>query len=185
MGETETLDIDAPHRVQGRGRELIELVGLQDRHPCVISPPSEVSVARPYPRELRERVVSAYEGGEGSFAELGRRFMIGEATVNRWVSIKRRSGDVAPKPMGGSRGFLVDEEGERLIRTMLEGVPDLTLVEVCEAYWEQRSVAISPQTMSDTVRRLGFIRKRGSFVRWPPREQMSSKHGRRTPTSKG
>jgi transposase len=164
---------------------LIELVGLQERHPCVISLPSEVSVAKPYPRELRERVVSAYEDGEGSFVELGRRFKIGEATVNRWVSRKRSSGDVAPKPMGGSRGFLVDEVGERLIRSMLEALPDLTLVEVCEAYLEQRGVAISPQTMSDTVRRLGFRRKRGSFVRTPPREPMSQKHGKRTSTSRG
>ncbi len=37
-----------------------------------------------YPLELRERVVAAYERGEGSFVTIAEKFQVGEATVNRW-----------------------------------------------------------------------------------------------------
>ncbi len=56
---------------------------------------------KPHPKELRERVVAAYKAGEGTFKSLGERFMVGEASVNRWVSLARRTGSVAPTPPGG------------------------------------------------------------------------------------
>jgi len=121
----------------------------------------------PHPIELRERVVTAYEDGEGSFAELGVRFKIGEASVNRWVSLKRRTGSLAPKPAGGARRpHKVDADGEQFLRDMIEAVQDSTLVEMCAGYLEEFDVRISPQMMSETVRRLGYTRKRGSSVRW-------------------
>ena len=120
----------------------------------------------PHPVALRERVIAAYEDGEGTFAELAERFMIGEASVNRWVSLKRRTGSVAPKTMGGARRALkVDEKGEQFLVGILEEVQDSTLVELCASYEKEFEVQISPQLMSTVVRRLGFTRKRGSFVR--------------------
>jgi transposase len=120
----------------------------------------------PHPLALRERVVEAWERGEGSFATLAKRFMIGEASVNRWVAQKRRSGHVEPKPMGGNRREpRVDKAGEAFLRDALHETSDSTLVELCAAYLEEFDVVVSPQTMSDTVRRMGFTRKRGSFVR--------------------
>ena len=40
-------------------------------------------MAEPYPVELRERVVKAYEAGDGSYADVGMLFDIGEASVKR------------------------------------------------------------------------------------------------------
>ena len=135
----------------------------------------------PYPDQLRERAVSAYEEGEGSIREISQVFRIGTATLKRWLKL-RAAGSVAPKPMGGSRGTLVDEAGEALIRKMLCDVPDMTLVEVSEAFERRTGQRVSPQTMSSTVARLGFTRKRGSSVRWLLRDRNSSKRGK--PTSK-
>jgi len=118
---------------------------------------------RPHPIELRERVVAAYKAGEGSFKELARRFMVGEASVNRWVSLDRRTGSVAPSPMGGwNRERKVDEAGEVLLRDLIDNNSDCTLAELAEEYKVARGVEVSTQTMSDTVRRLGYTRKRGS-----------------------
>lgn len=120
----------------------------------------------PLPNSLRRRVVEAWENGEGSFATLGRRFKVGEASVNRWVSLKRKTGSVAPKSMGGARRPpVVDEAGMQFLRETLGAIPDSTLVELCASYLEEYDVVVSPQTMSDTVRRLGLTRKRGSSAR--------------------
>ena len=117
----------------------------------------------PYPRELRERVLEARLNGEGTYRELADRFKVGEATVARWVRRHRVTGSVEPEPMGGARRpYVVDEEGARILCDVLDNVADCTLPELCELYFEERGVRVSPQTMSDTVRRLGYTRKRGS-----------------------
>ncbi len=119
----------------------------------------------PHPTALRCRVVQAWEDGEGSFAELAERFKIGEASVNRWVALKRTVGSVEPKKMGGNhRPHVVDEAGGQFLTETLEVAADCTLIELCAAYEEEFDIRVSPQTMSRTVRRLGFTRKRGSSV---------------------
>lgn len=114
-------------------------------------------------------MVQAWENGEGSFATLAVRFMVGEASVNRWVSRKRHTGSVEPERMGGNRrSRLVDDAGDEFLRAALRDTSDSTLVELCEAYLDEFDVDVSPQTMSDTVRRLGLTRKRGSSARELP-----------------
>jgi transposase len=73
-------------------------------------------MAELYSVELRERVVGAYEAGEGSHAEIGDRFALGEATVKRWVRLKRTKGDVSPQ---SKRGGTPSEIGGEQIATML------------------------------------------------------------------
>lgn len=119
-------------------------------------------MAKPYPIELRERVIAAYENGEGSFRELGERFLVGEATVNRWVSRKRRTGTVAASAMGGRRrAFAVDAKGEAFIEWVLAEVPDSSAVELVAAYQEEFGVSVSQSSMKRTLHRLGYTRKRG------------------------
>lgn len=68
-----------------------------------------------YSLDLRKRVVAAYERGDGTFEEVGKTFGVGEATVNRWVQLKRRSGSLAPRPHGGGHPTPFDASGlERL-----------------------------------------------------------------------
>ena len=121
---------------------------------------------RPHPIELRERVVAAYKAGEGSFKELARRFMVGEASVNRWVSLDRRTGSVAPSPMGGwNRERKVDEAGEVLLRDLIDNNSDCTLAELAEEYKVARGVEVSTQTMSDTAGRSEVDRVMGKRLR--------------------
>jgi transposase len=70
----------------------------------------------PYPVELRERVVAAYESGIGSYATVADLYRIGEATVKRWTWQKRRDGDVTPrKKGGGNRSDISIEELEAIV----------------------------------------------------------------------
>jgi transposase len=121
----------------------------------------------PYPQELRDRVISAWKQGNATQLEIAKRFDVANQTVVRWVARFRRTGSVAPAAMGGAhRAFVVDEEGAALVRGILDCNLDSTLPELCAAYEEARGVRVSPQTMSDTVRRLGYTRKRGSSGGW-------------------
>ncbi len=134
---------------------------------------------KPHPVELRQRVVDAYKEGDGSFKELAARFRVGEASVNRWVSRERKTGSVAANlPVRGPRKYKVDEAGEALLRDLLDNNPDCFLRELCAAYQEARGVDVSTQTMSDTLRRLGYTRKRGASAERRRFGPMWSRRGR-------
>lgn len=121
----------------------------------------------PYPVDLRQRVVEAHHDGEGSFTELAERFKIGEATVNRWVSQERRTGSLDPQRPGGNAP-IVGADGEALLSLILQDVPDSTGPELVEAYEESFGIRLHTSTIYRTLRRMGFTRKRGSFVRQQP-----------------
>ena len=123
----------------------------------------------PYPKQLRERVIEAWLVGDSTQAEIAKRFMVGQQTVVRWVGRHRATGSVAPDAMGGARRpYVVDDAGAAIIRDILNCVPDTTLVELCELYEESKGLKVSSQTMSDTVRRLGYTQKKGSSGGWLP-----------------
>ena len=118
-----------------------------------------------YPLELRQRVVDAYNDGEGTYEELAERFKVGRATVDRWLNRERSTGSVQPFKPGGKQKRSVDEAGEQFLRDTLEALPDSTLVELVEAYEEEFGVTMNPRTMGRTLARMGFSRKRGAFGR--------------------
>ena len=92
-------------------------------------------MAEAYPVSFRLRVVDAYESGEGSYATLATRFVVGTATVKRWVAQRRRDGHVEPKPKAGGtpspvRGATVD--------ALIAALGDPTASELTAAYNRQR-----------------------------------------------
>lgn len=58
-------------------------------------------MAEAHPVVLRQRVVQAYERGEGSFAMFAKRFRVGEASVNWW---SRSNGESGMWSRGEARG---------------------------------------------------------------------------------
>ena len=117
----------------------------------------------PHPKSLRDRIVEAYNDGEGSYRELGLRFKVGEASVNRWVSLDRKCGDTTPKPMGGARWpRRITPEGEDFLRDVLMREPSLSLPIMSARYQETFDVIVSSRLIGMTLKRLGFTKKKGS-----------------------
>ena len=122
-----------------------------------------------HPIALRERVVKAHKAGEGSFAELAKRFDVGEASVNRWVSLERRTGSVAPKPGGGARrARAITPEALQYLISLVEDEPMWTTTELSEELKEVFGIEVGRHTVGRELRRAGFTSKRGSPVRQRP-----------------
>ena len=85
-------------------------------------------MARPYSRDLRERVVRAVEGGLSRRRAAGV-FGVGIATVIEWVRVWRESGSLNAKPMGGDHSSRLKAERTWLLER-IAAVPDLTLEEI-------------------------------------------------------
>src|SRR5262245_60957288 len=122
-------------------------------------------MAEAYSIELRERVVRAYETGEGSYAELGERFALGEATVKRWVRLKRRTGNVLPAAKrGGTPSEITGDE----IASMLASLGDPTAIEMTVEFNRSRArgARVHVSSMKRALHRHGYVVKKNEDGRW-------------------
>ena len=80
---------------------------------------------RPYPRELRDRVLAACDGGEPTKA-VADRFDVSRAWVRRLKQRRRETGDAGPRPRGGGRPRQINPER---LAALVREKPDALLTE--------------------------------------------------------
>lgn len=122
-------------------------------------------MAEPYAIELRKRVVSAYEAGEGSYVTIASRFAIGEATVKRWVWLMQREGDVLPRE---KRGGTPSRIGGAEVATLVARLRDPTAVELTAEFNRGRRGhgRVHVSSMKRALRRHGYVVKKNADGRW-------------------
>jgi hypothetical protein len=80
--------------------------------------------------DLRERILAAYDAGEGVREEVARRFRVSLGMVKKLLQQRRRIGDIRPQHhRSGSKPRIVASH-EHQLRTLLAKKPDLTLKEL-------------------------------------------------------
>jgi transposase len=119
----------------------------------------------PYPIKLRERVVSAYESGEGSYRIVALRFAIGEATVKRWVWRVRREGCVAPHRKGGGTPSTITAQE---VEALLDRLRDPTANELTAEFNRQRRGRhrVHVSSMKRALHRYGYVVKKSADGHW-------------------
>ncbi len=122
-------------------------------------------MAESHPVELRIRVVSAYESGAGSYPEVASQFDVGEASVRRWVRLKRRLGNVMPTPKGGGTPSTVTLAE---IEVALAEVRDATAGELTAALNRRRARRhrVHVSSTKRALRRHGYVVKKNADGRW-------------------
>jgi transposase len=131
---------------------------------------------RPYSTDLRERVLTTYEAGEGSQAEIAGRYRIGERTVSGWLKAAREQGRRAPKPrargpapLGGAGAVLAELVVEQT---------DATLAEYALRLAERTGVRRSLAAVCRALKALGLVRKKRRSGRPSRTGRMLSSSGR-------
>ncbi len=118
----------------------------------------------PFPIELRERAVRAYEEGEESHTAVAERFSLNPWTLLRWIVRRRETGTVAPLPKSGGRTSPVDVAVlERVVRE----TPDATTEELKRAYNGRvdRADRVHRSSILRALHRSGYVFKKN--VRGP------------------
>src|SRR5260221_2969432 len=83
------------------------------------------SMVRPYSLDLRERVIARIEAGESRTAAAAH-FAVSAPSAIRWAQRKRDTGEIAAKPIGGTRPLSFAPHPEWLL-ARITGKPGLTL----------------------------------------------------------
>lgn len=116
----------------------------------------------PHPPELRQRVVDAYENGEGTYDGIAERFKVGVASVSRWLGLLRRSGTVEAKPTGGARHRGLPEDVRENILALVRDEPNWTTEELSRQVEDDFGLVIHRKRIGRVLRAAGFSFKRGS-----------------------
>lgn len=117
-----------------------------------------------YSPDLRSKIVAAVDAGNPKTA-VARMFGVGLSTVKRYVKHHSNTGSLEPKRHPG-RAPTIDPVLHALLREQLEAHPEGFLDEHCGWWEEQTGIRVSIATMSRTIKRLGWTRKKGRWV--PP-----------------
>ena len=80
-------------------------------------------------QDLRERIFSAYEAGEGSYAVLSVRFAVGPTVVGKLVRQQRKLGTLAAQVHRRGRKPAVAGQQVAELREHLQKYPDATVLE--------------------------------------------------------
>jgi transposase len=118
-----------------------------------------------YSVELRERVIRAYEAGEGSYPAIGRRFSVGEATVKRWIWRFHKEGEVAPRPRGGGTPSTITAS---VLAALLARFGDPTAGELTAEFNRGRRgrARVHVSSMKRALHRHGYVVKKSADGRW-------------------
>jgi len=122
-------------------------------------------MGEPHPIELRERVVKAYESGEGAYHVVAAMFSLGEATVKRWVWRFRERGSVLPTPKGGGTPSTISASE---IESILERLGDATANELTAEFnrGRRRKHRVHVSSMKRALHRHGYVVKKNAAGRW-------------------
>ena len=115
----------------------------------------------PYSTDLRERVVAAYEDGQGSYVDIGKTFSVGPDTVGDWVRLFRATGRIDPKPhSGGKSTQKLFEHHYQDIEAWLDEDPNLFWRQVADKLKDEYELTITPSQLSRQMKKRGYTRKK-------------------------
>ena len=117
-----------------------------------------------YSEDLRKKVVQALHRGMGK-TEAARTFSVSLSSVKRYAKMADEGRcSLAPKKRPGSKPK-AGEDAERLLEADVEERPAATLADRREYLRGVAGVLVSESTVSRMLKRLGFSRKKGLWVR--------------------
>jgi transposase len=116
----------------------------------------------PYDVALRERAVTMYESGVGSYAEVSDAIGIAIRTLERWVARERATGDVSPLPKRGGWRSPVDLP---TLYGVVQTRADATCEELRRMYNRAvgRGQHVSRSAIARALRRAGYVLKKDSI----------------------
>ena len=117
----------------------------------------------PYSEDLSKKIVEAVQSGTPKI-KAARIFGVGISSVKRYVAAARQGRSLTPKKRPGSKPKL-DEAARRLLESDLEERPAATLPQRREFLRRVHGVEVSDSTVYRVLKRMGWSRKKGRWVR--------------------
>ena len=116
---------------------------------------------KPTSIDLRERIVAAYDAGEGNRQQVAERFKVSLGLVKKLLAQRRNLGTIEPQYQNVGRKPAFDGESLKQLDNFLQKHADATLIEIQEQF--SGSVSCSLQAIANAIRRLGWRYKKKHY----------------------
>lgn len=116
-------------------------------------------MAKPLPRELRERALQALEDGD-TIRDVAETITIGTATVKVWSRRMRELGTLDPSPRRDGPLPFADPPRMAILRELVEAHPDWSQDQFAAAWSERCGVTVSHDTVGRTLKKVGYTREK-------------------------
>jgi transposase len=117
-----------------------------------------------YSEDLRKKIVQALKERRMNKSEAARAFGVSLSSVKRYAKAASEGRSLSPGKAPGKRPLL-DGKAKRLLETDVEKRPFAKLADRREYLRKVAGVSVSESTISRTIRKMGFGRKKGRWVR--------------------
>ena len=117
---------------------------------------------RAYSLDLRQKVITAYQRGDGTIDEIASLFSVGPTFVKKMLRLHRQGGDLSPLPHGGGHTPKLSDKHLHMIRAEIARNNDVTAEELRQLLRKRASVEVSQPTISRALARLNLPRKKNS-----------------------
>jgi transposase len=126
----------------------------------------------PYPTELRERAVRAYESSDETYRQVAERFAVSQPTLERWVRRQRETGVLDPLARGG--GWVSPVE-VAVLQGLVKERPDRTTDELTRAYNSRvgAKARVHRSSILRALQRTGYVFKKNARGRLSTIEPVS------------
>jgi transposase len=120
---------------------------------------------KPYPVELRERIVAAVDQSEATIKEIADLFNVTERYVYKLLKQQKETGDLSPLPhAGGALPKLTDRQ-KLQVAELVARLPDATLEQLRRAIEKRLRVQVSVSTVWNVLDVLDLTLKKSPAVR--------------------
>src|SRR5919109_3683168 len=123
---------------------------------------------KPYPLELRQRIVEAVDQQRGTIAEIAEWFQVSERYVYQLLHLRRTRGELAPRPHGGGAPAKLDESQRLQLADLTAAFPDATLDELRRLLRRRGRVQVCLNTVWRALQRLDWTRKKRAVAPGKP-----------------
>jgi transposase len=117
-----------------------------------------------YSEDLRQKIVQALQQQRMNKSEAARAFGVSLSSVKRYSKAVREGRSLSPGKAPGKRPLL-DEKSRRLLEADVQERPFAKLKDRREYLQSVAGVSVSESTLSRALRKMGFGRKKGRWVR--------------------
>ncbi len=131
---------------------------------------------KPYPLELRQRIVEAVDQQLWTIEEIAEMFSITERYVYKLLALRREGGDLTPRPNNGGAVAKLDEQRLLKLAELVAAQPDATLQELCQMINRRDCRKVTISTICRGLQKINFTRKkrRSGPAKLIPRSELLS-----------
>jgi transposase len=115
---------------------------------------------KPYPLELRQRIVEAVDQQEDTSEEIAGIFQVHSSYVYKLLRQRRNTSDLAPLPHGGGARAKLESEERGVLAALVVEQPDATLAELRDGIRKRKRVSVSVSTVWRWLDALALTRKK-------------------------